>query len=203
MPRIKVQRKALAIDMTAMTDVSFLLLTFFILTATAKQPDPLDVKIPTSTYTIKVPDKDIAILTIGKGKVFFEAKGQDIKIAMLEKIAEQYNMTFSAEEKKRFSVISSFGVPIESLKAYIMMDGVKRTASGLETGIPADSANNQLADWVLHARQAVAELHSTAMRVSIKGDAEEEYPSVKKIIDVLQKQKINKFSLLTNAEAAP
>jgi biopolymer transport protein ExbD len=203
MPRVKVQRKALTIDMTAMTDVSFLLLTFFILTATAKQPDPLDVKIPTSTYTIKVPDKDIAILTIGKGKVFFEATGQDIKVAMLEKIGEQYKIAFSAEEKKRFSVIGSFGVPVQSLKAYIMMDGAKRTASGMETGIPADSANNQLADWVLHSRQAVAELHSTAMRVSIKGDAEEEYPSVKKIIDVLQKQKINKFSLLTNAESAP
>jgi biopolymer transport protein ExbD len=101
MPRVKVQRKALTIDMTAMTDVSFLLLTFFILTATAKQPDPLDVKIPTSTYTIKVPDKDIAVLTIGKGKVFFEVTGQDIKIAMLEKIGEQYKIAFNAEEKKR------------------------------------------------------------------------------------------------------
>lgn len=203
MPRVKVQRKALTIDMTAMTDVSFLLLTFFILTATAKQPDPLDVRIPTSTYTIKVPDKDIAILTIGKGKVFFEASGQDIKIAMLEKIGQQYNIAFSAEEKKRFSVIGSFGVPVQSLKAYVMMDGAKRTASGLETGIPANSANNQLADWVFHSRQAVAELHSAAMRISVKGDAEEEYSSVKKIIDILQKQKINKFSLLTNAEAAP
>ncbi|AOM79809.1 ExbD/TolR family protein [Pedobacter steynii] len=203
MPRVKVQRKALTIDMTAMTDVSFLLLTFFILTATAKQPDPLDVKIPTSTYTIKVPDQDIALLTIGKGKVFFETTGQDIKIATLEKIGKQYQIVFSPEEKKRFSVIGSFGVPVQNLKAYIMMDGAKRTSSGLETGIPTDSANNQLADWVLHSRQAVAELHSSAMRVSIKGDAEEEYPSVKKIIDILQKQKINKFSLLTNAEALP
>lgn len=200
MPRIKVKRNALTVDMTAMTDVSFLLLTFFILTAVAKQPDPLDVKIPSSTYKLKVPETDIAILTIGKGKVFFEAAGQDIKISMLEKMGAQYHIDFSPEEKKRFSVISSFGVPVQSLKKFIGMDAAKRKSSGLETGIPADSANNQLSGWVLHSRKAVAELHTTAMRVSIKGDADEEYPAIKKIVDNLQKQKINKFSLMTNQE---
>ena len=88
MPRIKVKRSALTVDMTAMTDVSFLLLTFFILTAVAKQPDPLDVKIPSSTYKLKVPETHIAILTIGQGKVFFEAAGKDVKISMLEKMGE-------------------------------------------------------------------------------------------------------------------
>ncbi|AMQ01277.1 Biopolymer transporter ExbD [Pedobacter cryoconitis] len=200
MPRAKVQRKSTSIDMTAMCDVSFLLLTYFILSATAKQPDPLDVRLPTSTYKIKVPEKDIAILTIGKDKVYFEAAGQDIKVATLEKIGEQYKISFTPEEKKRFSVIGSFGVPIQSLKQFVMLDGDKRKKSGLETGIPTDSTNNQLADWILQSRKAVAELHSEGMRVSIKGDAEEGYPMVKKIVDILQKQKINKFSLITTAE---
>lgn len=202
MPRAKVQRKSTAIDMTAMCDVSFLLLTYFILTATAKQPDPLNVSIPASTYKIKVPEKDIAVLSIGHGKVFFETAGQDIKVSTLEKIGEQYKIDFTPEEKKRFSVIGSFGVPIQSLKQFIMMDGDKRKASGLETGIPADSTNNQLADWILQSRKAVAELHSEGMRVSIRGDAEEEYSTMKKIIDILQKQKINKFSLITTAEGS-
>ncbi|SDM20637.1 ExbD/TolR family protein [Pedobacter antarcticus] len=202
MPRAKVQRKSTAIDMTAMCDVSFLLLTYFILTATAKQPDPLNVTIPSSTYKIKVPEKDIAVLSIGHGKVFFETAGQDIKVATLEKIGEQYKIDFTPEEKKRFSVIGSFGVPIQSLKQFIMLDGDKRKASGLETGIPADSANNQLADWILQSRKSVAELHSEGMRVSIRGDADEEYSTMKKIIDILQKQKINKFSLITSAEGS-
>lgn len=201
MPRVKVQRKSLSIDMTAMTDVAFLLLTFFILTATAKQPDPLEIKLPSSTYKIKVPDKDIAMLTIGKGKVFFEATGQDIRTATLEKMAAQYKIEFSPEEKKRFSLIGSFGVPLQNLKSFIKMDAAQRKSSGLETGIPVDSTNNQLADWILHSRQAVAELHGTAMRVSIKGDAKEGYSSVKKVVDILQKQKINKFSLVTTGEA--
>jgi len=201
MPRVKIQRKSLSIDMTAMTDVAFLLLTFFILTATAKQPDPLEIKLPSSTYKTKVPDKDIAILTIGKGKVFFEATGQDIKTAALEKMAAQYKIEFSAEEKKRFSLIGAFGVPLQNLKAFVRMDAAQRKSSGMDTGIPVDSINNQLADWIFHSRQAVAELHGTAMRVSIKGDAKEGYSSVKKIVDILQKQKINKFSLVTTGEA--
>ena len=200
MPRAKVQRKSTAIDMTAMCDVSFLLLTYFILTATAKQPDPLDVKIPTSTYKIKVPEKDITLLTIGKGQVFFETAGPEIRINTLEKIGAQYKIDFTPEEKKRFSVIGSFGVPIQSLKQFIMMDAAKRKSSGLETGIPTDSTNNQLQDWVLQSRLAIAELHNEPMRVSIKGDAGEGYPEIKKIIDILQKQKINKFSLITTAE---
>ncbi len=56
MPRVKVPRKSTAVDMTAMCDVAFLLLTFFILTATARQPDPLDITTPSSTVQFKVPE---------------------------------------------------------------------------------------------------------------------------------------------------
>jgi len=201
MPRAKVQRKSTSIDMTAMCDVSFLLLTFFILTATARQPDPLKITIPSSTYKIPVPDVDIAKLSIGHGKVFYEVAGKDVKMATLDKMAAQYKISFTPQERERFGVIQSFGVPIQSLKQYIgLRDEEARTKSGLSTGIPADSTNNQLSDWILNSRQAVAELHSQPMRISVRGDANEEYPVIKKIVDILQKQKINKFSLITSAE---
>lgn len=200
MPRAKVQRKSTSIDMTAMCDVSFLLLTFFILTATARQPDPLDVTIPSSTYKLKVPDLDMGILSIGKGKVFYEIVGKDIKMATLDKMGDKYGIKFTPEERERFGVVGAFGVPVQSLKQFIMMSGDERTKSGIDTGIPTDSTNNQLAEWVMQSRTAVAELHAAPMRISIKGDAKEEYPAVKKVIDILQKQKINKFSLITSAE---
>lgn len=201
MPRAKVKRSSTSIDMTAMCDVSFLLLTFFILTATARQPDPLEVTLPSSTYKIPVPDVDIAKLSIGHGKVFYEVVGKDVKMATLDKMGEQYKITFTPEERERFGVISSFGVPIQNLKQFIALrDEASRTKSPLQTGIPVDSVNNQLADWILNSRKAVAELHSAPMRISIAGDANEEYPTVKKIVDILQKQKINKFSLITSAE---
>lgn len=200
MPRAKVQRKSTSIDMTAMCDVSFLLLTFFILTATARQPDPLDVTIPSSTYKLKVPDLDMGILSIGKGKVFYEIVGKDIKMSTLDKMGEKYSIKFTPEERERFGVIGAFGVPVQNLKQFIMMSSDERTKAKMDTGIPADSTNNQLAEWILQSRTSVAELHSTSMRISIKGDAQEEYPAVKKIVDILQKQKINKFSLITSAE---
>jgi biopolymer transport protein ExbD len=171
------------------------------MTSTAIVPDPINIKVPTSTYQIKVPDKDLSILTVGKeGQVFFEAIGQDIKVATLEKMGEQYDITFTPEEKKRFSLIGGFGVPVQNLKQYIALDSDGRKKSGLDVGIPTDSVNNQLSDWLLNSRKAVAELHSTSMRVSIKGDENQAYPEFKKIVDTLQKQKINKFSLVTLAE---
>ncbi|MNY48155.1 hypothetical protein D3C86_1834650 [compost metagenome] len=132
--------------------------------------------------------------------MFYEIVGNDIKMSTLDKMGEKYGVKFTPEERKRFGVIGSFGVPIQNLKQFIMMNGDERTKSGLQSGIPADSTNNQLAEWILQSRTSVAELHSTSMRVSIKGDAKEEYPAVKKIVDILQKQKINKFSLITSAE---
>jgi biopolymer transport protein ExbD len=201
MPRAKVQRKSTSIDMTAMCDVSFLLLTFFILTATARQPDPLEVTTPSSTYKFKVPDVDIAILSIGKGKVFYEVVGKDVKMATLDKMGDRYSIKFTPEQRERFGVIGAFGVPMANLPAFIDMTGDQRTKY-LETsnGIPTDSVNNQLSEWLLQSRNSVAELHQAQMRVTIRGDAQEEYPAVKKIVDILQKQKINKFSLITSTE---
>lgn len=204
MPKVKVARKSTAVDMTAMCDVAFLLLTFFILTATARQADPLEVKIPSSTYQMKVPDKDISIITVAKGKVFYEIIGQDIKGRTLELVGKDYGITFTPEEIKRFKVIPSFGVPIGSLKQYIMMNAEQRKASGLESyGIPMTDTTErgELSRWIYRSREAVKELHNEPMLISIKADSNEEYPSFKKVVDVLQMQKINKFSLITSPEA--
>lgn len=197
MPKVKVPRKSTAIDMTAMCDVAFLLLTFFILTATARQPEPLPVDAPASTVTVKLPETDVATLFVGQGKIFFGVKGQQIRINMLERIAKTYNLQFTEEEKVRFSVVESFGVPASNLKQFIALTNDERNQPGLQPGIPADSTDNQLNEWILAARYATKELNGTDLRISIKGDSKEEYPAIKKVIDILQKQKINKFSLIT------
>lgn len=201
MGRAKIKRQSTSIDMTAMCDVSFLLLTFFILTATARQPDPLDISTPSSTVQFKVPDKDISIVSIGKGKVFLEIVGQDVKKATLARMGAIYGQSFTEEEAKKFAVVSSFGVPMGNLKNFLAMNSEQRSKSGIQSGIPMDSTkNNELFNWIKEARFATAELHGIDMRISIKGDAKEEYPSVRKVIDLLQKQKINKFSLITSSE---
>ncbi|NEU10364.1 biopolymer transporter ExbD [Flavihumibacter sp. R14] len=201
MPRIKVPRKSTAIDMTAMCDVAFLLLTFFILTATARQPEPLPVDTPASTVKIKLPDTDIATLTVGHGKVFFGIPGQDIRRSLIEKMGTVYGIQFTEEEKKRFSVMESFGVPIGNLKQIIAMKGDERNREGLQPGIPIDSVGlrpSELHQWVYQARLATKELHNQDMRVSIKGDANEKIPEIQKVIEILQSQNVNKFSLITS-----
>jgi len=71
MPRVKVGRKSTAIDMTAMCDVAFLLLTFFILSAKPKTQDPVQAEVPASTANFAIPENDFSTITVGQGKAFF------------------------------------------------------------------------------------------------------------------------------------
>lgn len=203
MGKIKVKRSTPLTDMTAMCDVAFLLLTFFILTATARQPEPMPVDMPASTVQIKVPDTDLGTITVGDGgKLFFGVAGPDIRMNMLDRMGEQYGLTFTPEERQRFSLIDGFGVPLSQLKQLIAMDNTQRIESGIQQGIPADSTDNQLKEWILAARKATAEVNDKQMRIAIKGDKDEEYPAIKKVIDILQDQKLNKFSLITSLRVA-
>jgi biopolymer transport protein ExbD len=197
MAKVKMMKKAAAIDMTAMCDVAFLLLTFFILTATAKQPEPLSVETPSSTVQTKLPDSDLAMLTVGKGAVFFGVTGRDVRIRTLELMGIEYGIAFTENERERFSLIDGFGVPITSLKSLIGMNSTERNRVGLQPGIPKDSLDNQLKKWVFNARLATRDIAGKELKVAIKGDAKQEYPDIKKVMDILQDQGINSFNLVT------
>lgn len=193
---IKMKKKSTSTDMTAMCDVAFLLLTFFILTATAKVPEVMPVATPASTVQTKLPEKDLATLTVGNGKVFFDVKGKDVRIRTLELMGNKYGVTFSDEDRNKFAIMESFGVPVQNLKQILDMKPADRK-NVQQPGIPKDSLDNQLAEWVQNARIANIELHDKELELAIKGDAKEEYPVIKKVMDILQDQKINSFSLVT------
>ena len=182
--------------MTAMCDVAFLLLTFFILTATAKVPEALPVDMPSSVAQTKLPDSDLAIITVGKGKVFFDIKGREIRKRTLEGIGAKYGINFSEEDKTKFSLMDDFGVPVTGLKQIIDMKAADRTKAE-QPGIPLDSLDNQLKEWLLVSRRAAIDLDDKELQIAIKGDAKEQYPQIKKIMDILQDQKINSFNLVT------
>jgi biopolymer transport protein ExbD len=201
MAKVKMSKKSTTIDMTAMCDVAFLLLTFFILTATAKVPEPLPVDTPSSTVQTKLPDTDLAMLTVGKSdgkeQVFFGVKGKEIRMATLDYMAQKYKMTFTDQERTQFSLVDEFGVPIEGLKQLLSMKSADRAKKGVQPGIPCDSLNNQLQDCVQYARKANIDVNQKELQFAIKGDAKEEYPQIKKVMDILQDQKINSFNLVT------
>ncbi len=197
-------KNAASIDMTAMCDVAFLLLTFFILTATAKTPEALPVQTPASTVEVKLPETGLVTLTVGKSegknKVFFGMKDRDIREKTLELMGDKYGVKFTPEETAQFSLMEEFGVPITNLKQIIAMKSADRNKEGLQPGIPMDSLDNQLKDWIYTARQANVELGKDKdLDFAIKGDAKQEYPQIKKIMDMLQDQKINSFNLVTGA----
>lgn len=201
MAKIKMKKKAASTDMTAMCDVAFLLLTFFILTATAKVPEALPVDTPSSTVQTKLPDSDLAIITVGKGKdgkskVFFDIKGREIRKKTLEGMGAKFGVNFSEEDKEKFALMDDFGVPVTNLKQIIDMKSADRSKAN-QPGIPIDSLDNQLKEWLLISRRATIDLDDKELQIAIKGDAKEDYPQIKRIMDILQDQKINTFNLVT------
>jgi hypothetical protein len=186
--------------MTAMCDVAFLLLTFFILTATAKHLKPLP------GYSIINSSNQVARFRFGnhssrkkegKEKVFFGVKGKEVRKAALEYMAQKYKMEFTDAELDQFALIDEFGVPMEGLKQLIAMKNSDRNRAGVQPGVPCDSINNQLNDWILYSRKANIDVNQKELQFAIKGDAKEMYPEIKKIMDILQDQKINNFNLVT------
>lgn len=197
MPKVKTKRSSTFIDMTAMTDVAFLLLTFFILTSNFIAKEPVTVNTPSSISEIKIPEINVMqVLIAPDGRIFFGVDGQQNRLELLNKVAEMYKIDFTEKEKKTFSVINSFGVPIEKLKGYLNLKEDVRDLEQNNPGIPIDSLNNQFKVWVQTAR-----LVNPANRLAIKGDKATSYAVIKKVMDALQEIKESRYNLLTSLES--
>lgn len=200
MPKIKIPKKNPTLDMTPMVDLAFLLVTFFMLTTKFRPDEPVVVDQPSSVSEIPLPDKGVIMLTVdGKGRVFFNVEGQQIRKDILVRLGSHFNMTFDEKEQKRFSVLSSVGVPMNQMKEYLAAsDDQRKTINAQTVGIPIDSTNNELGVWVNSARNA-----APRFSIAIKGDREAGIPVIKRVISILQDNKANRFALITNLEGAP
>ena len=192
MPKVKVPRKSTSVDMTAMTDVAFLLLTFFMLATKFKPDEPVQITTPASVSEIKLPETDIMLITISpEGQVLFGIDGQDKRAQLLDKMAAKYQMKFTDAQRKEFSLTEQFGMSIKQLPAWLDMKTEDRKKVKLP-GVPADSSNNELGDWIWQAR-----LTNNNLSVAIKGDGDAKYPVVKQVIATVQEKKVNRFNLIT------
>ena len=205
MPKVKPHRTSPSLDMTPMVDLAFLLVTFFMLTTQFRPEDAVVVDPPSSTSDLRNPDSDVLTLTIDdKKRVFFGFDKAAVKEEALKSMGLKYNVSFTKQQLAQFRNINSIGVPIKQLGSYLSMSSDQRKeVNPTLPGIPYDSLNNQMIDWVQGARQANLNLFSKQSYLSIKGDGAADVQTVQKVIAELQKANINRFNLVTSLEGKP
>ena len=198
MPKVKVNRKSVSMDMTAMTDVAFLLLTFFILTTTFKPDESVIVDTPTSISEKHLESKEVIVVSVDKdNKVYFSVDGASLRKDLLTKMGEKYGLTFTDKEKQEFANMSDVCVPINELSAIMKMGPFERKNYPTK-GVPVDSLNNQLADWISSAREI-----NNYLKLGLKGDKDAKYTTTKKVISTIVEKYDNQFYFVTGLEADP
>jgi len=120
MPKVKIPRKSTVVDMTAMCDVAFLLLTFFMLATKFKPDEPVVVKTPSSISDIPQPDANVMLITVDEnGRLFFSIDNQSKREEMINSINASRGLDLTPDEITKFKYGSSVGVPFNELKSYL------------------------------------------------------------------------------------
>ena len=194
MGRAKIKKKSTFIDMTAMSDVTVLLLTFFMLTSTFVKKESVQVTTPASVSEIKIPESNIlSILVDPDGKIFMSLDKQSDMREVLENMGKEYGVTFTPEQEQKFAISSTFGVPMKSMKAFLDLPTDQQDAVLKNEGIPCDSIDNQFKAWVRNARAVNSDL-----RIAIKADQNTPYAVIKNVMNSLQDLRENRYNLITS-----
>jgi biopolymer transport protein ExbD len=200
MARVKPKRHGVITDMTAMCDVAFLLLTFFILTTQFKKPDVEQIKPPSSISEKLLPDASLmTINATPDGKFYFQpVDNARERSELLDKMGEKYGIAFDNNQKVAFQRVQAIGVPMNQLKSYLALPEDEQKNFKSPTGIPMDSVNRQLVDWVQQSLSV-----NPDYKLAIKGDVTTEYPKVKSLFEGLRDIKFLNFWLITSQEGKP
>ena len=201
MGKVKIKKKDTWIDMTPMSDVMVLLLTFFMLTSTFVKQEPVKVNTPGSVSEIKVPENNVLnILVSNDGKIFMSMdKVTDVQ-AVLENVTGQYGVSLTAAEEKKFLDDPMWGVPMNQLKQYLSLDKTQMPQVEKNYGIPTDSVAGKTGDAAMSEFQiwvkAAHEVNPDA-KIAIKADEKTPYKTIKKIMSELQDMSENRYYLIT------
>ena len=204
MGRAKIPRKSTAIDMTAMCDVAFLLLSFFILATKQKPPEAVTVAAPSSVSTKAAPEKSILITLTKEGKVFLMLGDGTKKKEVIENINTSKALGLTPDELAKVNKLSFIGVPLGQLKS--LVNRSEPLPPTQMPGIPIkDSASNEMVDWLRSINTAYqgTDINKFQEMLLIKGDGEALYPDFKNIKYAFKQNNIYKFRIVTNSESAP
>lgn len=203
MPKIKMPRKSTHIDMTAMCDVAFLLLTFFMLATSFKPPEVVTVRSPGSTSTMSIPEGYILITLDKAGRVFYSLDDAKVKRSVIEQINDDKQLGLTSAEIENFVIGGAVGVTFSQLKSYLgLTPDEQREYAKTAPGIPTDTTNNyevnELAYWM-----ATTIGYFPKGRIAIKADGDAGYPEINKVISTLGKQRLFRFSFITDPKGVP
>jgi biopolymer transport protein ExbD len=214
MARVKVKKHSTWVDMTAMSDVTVLLLTFFMLTSTFIHSEPIQVTTPGSVSEIKIPETNLMTILVGsEGKIFMSLDNQHDMAATLRAVGEDYGIAFTSAQVASFQRLLTFGVPIRSMAAFLDLPSDKqdeyiKDLASQRVGIPATneevrdnmgliSSDNEFKRWVDHATRI-----NSSLQIAIKADRATPYPVVKQVIDDLRDMRQNRYLLITTLKTA-
>lgn len=201
MGRFKVKKQDTFIDMTPMSDVMVLLLTFFMLTATFVKEEPVKVNAPGSVSEIKIPEKSLLTIFVEKnGKVFLGMDSPQSMQALLDQMKE-HGLDLNAEQTKQFVNAPMLGTQIDEVTGWLKFDNAKRNAYLVDNpnaGIPCDSVNNELKTWVTAARKS----NEDGLRIAIKADQKTSYAVIQRVMDSLREVEEDRYNLITALKGA-
>ena len=203
MPKVKIPRKSTNIDMTAMCDVAFLLLSFFILATKQKPPEVLTVKTPTSVSSKAAPDKSILITMTKDGKVFLMLGDDTKKNAIIDDFNTTRGLQLTPAELAKLKKTEFIGLPVNKLKSALNLS--QEIPANLMDGIPTDSTNNELSYWIKSVTNAYKGEDQRKLQdmILVKGDGEALYPIFKNIKEALKANELFKFRIVTEGEPVP
>ncbi len=197
MAKAKIARKSTIIDMTAMCDVGFLLLTFFILTTKFRPQEVTQIDLPASTAQFPLPDVNVMKFDISSdGKIYFGLDDQHTRNALLERLEEEYDLNLNEQQRKTFKVLELWGVDINELPKFLS-DPSHYEQRGLKIDTSEFGGEHQVENLITWSRYANPEL-----RIAIKGDKSTSYKSFDLLIQTLQRCKVNKFNIITTEKRA-
>ncbi len=187
-------RKKPVLDMNPMVDMAFLLVSFFMMTTTFKADLPEEIAIPFSSSEIKLPETSMCTITVGEsGQMYFSVDNKNNRIKLLERMGIQYNISFTEQQLKTFSLLDVFGVPIAELPNFL--DAKHNNLDYAQTGIPSSPERNELRNWLLTARMV-----NPGLRFAVHADKDCRYPVIHLLFEILRDLNITRFNLVTDTK---
>ena len=197
MGKVKIKRQSIFFDMTPMSDVMVLLLTFFMLTSTFVKNEAVKVVTPGSVSEIKVPEKDVlTILIDNKGKVFLGwDKPGDMQDA-LGTMADQFGIALNGTQMQNVRSATNIGVSMEEMGTFLNQESNQMNAYQQDKGVPTDSIDGGMSEFQLWVKTVTD--NNPDMKLAIKADEKTPYKVIKKVMSELQDMSQNRYYLITS-----